>query len=195
MATFDEKLRKRTGEVANRLSSMARRYLIAATAGFLWRLTGGQDATGNTEEEEAEVFSAGWLLRPKVGNRPEAYVVQTGAKSGHAAVVAIRDEVARKAIDAAVSPADGEGVLYASQSSGIVYIKADGTVEVRSKTGVAVKLLTAIDGAILKAATNAAVISTGAGGAATIMTAADTAAAALVPGATWPIATTTLKGD
>ena len=86
--------------------------------------------------------------------------------------------------------------MYNDQA--LVYIKDDGTLEARSASGTAVRIPSLQDLQILRNAIASAVISLGAGGAATINAAMDIAVAALPDPPTpptWPIGTKKFKAE
>ena len=136
--------RERGGAAANRLGQSLRRLAISSTASLLWKLTGHQDDDGNVEPFEAQVFNnVGTYARPPAG-RGHAVVVLLGGKSGAPVVVATRDAATLAAVLERFGVAADESLLY--NSAAAVHVKADGTIEARTGTGIAVELMTKADG-------------------------------------------------
>lgn len=120
--------------------SMVRRLAIAATSRVLWQLTGVRNLDGTTEALSVEVFPGiGFFARPPAGSKPEAIVVNVGGANAPAAV-ATRDEQTRKAV---ADLAEDEAAMF--NSTGGVFVKADGTIHARSAGGSAVPLATLAD--------------------------------------------------
>ena len=115
------------------------------TVGFvdkmLWQLVGVRLLDGSTETIPVEPFTGiGFYSRPPASGSPEAIMVNAGgAKSP--AIVGLRDEKTRAKVAGGLV-AD-EAMVF--NSAAVVYVKADGSVEARSATGVAVKLPTLAD--------------------------------------------------
>ena len=163
---------------------------VTLTSKVFWQLTGHRLPDGTKETRNAEVFSGiGFYARPNANHRAEAVVIMPSGAS-QPIVVASRDEDARKAI---ANIAADETAMF--NSATIILIKADGTVEIRTAAGTALNLATKQDLDILRGAIASAAIALGAGGAATINAAADTAYAGLFPGQVWPRGTKKLKGE
>lgn len=183
----ERKLRDRGSRIVHELHTAIRRMLVAATDGVAWVLDGFIDFDGNVEQEQAEVFTAGSWYRPADDSGAEAMLVLVGAQSDNPAIIAIRDERARAAIADAIAMAKGEHIVY-SPAGSVVYMKSDGTVEVRSKDGTARRLMTVDDGAALKQAITDAVTVANDGGA--------SFKADLLTGLVdWPTGTSKLKGE
>jgi hypothetical protein len=186
-----ETLRKRLDAARVHAAGSIRRMAIIATTKVLWKLRGMRLLDGSREEPEVEVFGGiGIYARPPASGKPEAIVVLLGDDGTAPVAVAVRDERTRAAVAGAIEP--DETALY--NSTALVHIKADETIEARSKNGVAVPLLpaaemgrfmTALDAAIAAQAANPA------GQAA--LQALKTALQALIPA--WPAGTSKLKGE
>lgn len=134
-----EHLRQRTSQVYLRLRGLARRVVLSLTNNDgIWQALGyrGVDELGEDAEGEkfvAEVFPGlGFYARPKRGAKPEAVIIHIGAESNHPVIIATRDKAAQVVLN------EDETAVFNSQS--VVLIKADGTVEVRDRSGVAVPL-------------------------------------------------------
>ncbi len=116
---------------------MVRRFVVNLTTGTLWRTVGHLLLAGARELHDAEVFSGvGFYARPKVGHNAEAVVVFPGG-AANPIIIATRDEDARKAM--AKLNADETAVF---NSTTVIVIKKDGTVEIRAGSGTAQPLPT-----------------------------------------------------
>lgn len=182
------------GPDAVRSMGLVRRMAISLTTKVLWQLVGFRLPGGDSETLPADPFTGiGHYARPPAGSKPEAIAVMVGdAKTP--VIVAVRDEQTRAAVAGGLT--EDETAVFNSQA--IIYIKADGTIEARTADGTAVSLATKHDLQILRAALASAVISLGAGGAATVNVEADATVALMVPPVvppTWPVGTTKLKGE
>lgn len=177
-----------------RVAGMVRRMAISLTSKVLWQLVGVRLPDGSSEVSNAELFAGiGFFARPPKSGDPEAIVVSV-VDANAPMIVAARDEKTRAAVAGALQV--GETAVYNDKA--LVYVRADGTIEARTTRGTAVALATKQDLEILKAAITSAPIAVGAGGAAAIATACDTAVQALVPPVsppTWPVGTRTFKGE
>lgn len=123
-----------TNPLLRRLAGMVRRFTVTATQG-VWRLTGAVMIDGQRETVNAEPFTGiGFYSRPSANGKPEAIVVNVGGPKGPV-VVAARDEQTRASV--ADINADETAVF---NSAALVYVKADGTIEIRTKNGSAVAL-------------------------------------------------------
>ncbi len=118
-----------------------RRMVVALSSGVFWQTVGHLLFDNVTHEtRDAEVFSGvGFYSRPKAGHNTEAVVVFAGGSS-NPIIIATRDEDARKAI---ANLAEDESAVF--NSSTIIIVKANGTVEIRSATGTALSLATKAD--------------------------------------------------
>lgn len=129
-------LRTRTNSMGNALRGMVRRLSIGRTAANgLWQLLGldGLD-TDDEDEPERETFDdcevfpgVGVYGRPPEGTRAEVVVVNVGGKAGHPVVIATRDKATQVELEA------DETAIFNSTS--VVKIKADGTIEIGARTG------------------------------------------------------------
>lgn len=139
-------LRARTGQAAVAIDNLLRHMLVRAARGAVWALTGLVDGDGNEEVEPAvPVYGqlGVWALPPSSG-APEVIVAHLGGKSGNPVVVAARDEATRRALEEALGGlAPGETAVFGA--GGVVLLRADGTVEIRSWTGTAKRLVTEDD--------------------------------------------------
>ena len=122
-----------------------RRMAISLTSRVLWQLTGfrlpGAGGSTTTETQTAEPFTGiGFYARPPTSGKPEAIVIMVN-DGQNPVVVAVRDEKTRAAIAGALEA--NETAVF--NSAAIVHVKADGTIEARSASGVAVPLATLAD--------------------------------------------------
>lgn len=139
-----------SAEFVNELRGMARKLVAGAIASSrAWQLLGYEGIEGERETfDDVEVFQGvGFGSRPAAGGTPEVIVLNIGGRAGHPVVVATRDESTRVSLEA------DETAIWNSKS--LVLIKADGTVEIRDRAGVALPLATKADLAALVAAIRA----------------------------------------
>lgn len=117
--------------------SMIRRMVVGLTNAALWAL----EATADEKDTDVEVFpNAGFYSRPPDAAEAEVIVVKVGASTRHAVVIASRDEETRQAVPEAKALAADEAIVY--NSAAVVYLKADGTIEIKSAGGTALPLVT-----------------------------------------------------
>lgn len=164
---------------------MIRRMAIKLTDGSFWQALGHTLTDGKGKEiRHAEVFSGiGFYSRSAAGANSEAIVVFPGGASADPIIIATRDEDARKAI---ALLAQDETAMF--NRATIIIIHDNGTVEIRSKNGTALKLPTMADFTALVSILN------GAGtGSATAIPAAIAAYQSAHP--TWPTGTAVLKAE
>jgi hypothetical protein len=166
---------------------MIRRYKITRATGTRWQVRGQSSGSGGDELHEIEPFHGiGFMARPPAsGSNPEAVGVSiAGAKLQ--LIVGTRDEAVRKLIDDQVEN-DGAAMF---NTTVIILVKPDSTVEIRLHGGAAQKLLTIADGQALKdAITNAVPAAGAADGGAGLQT---SIVAGLVH---WPTGTSVLKAQ
>lgn len=164
------------GQLERMLRAAVRRFRVAASTGGLWSLSGH----GQERAEEVELFGGiGFHSRPGSSGKPEVVVVKVGAASGHPVIIATRDEATRVTLEA------DETAIF--NSTTIVKIKADGTIEAGSRGGTFEALLKKSEYDALKTVFDAhthAGVTTGAGVSGTTATPAPTATG-----------TTKLKGE
>lgn len=132
--------------MATRLATMIRRLAVAASPGGLWQVVAGGDESPLTD---VPLFQGvGISARPSADSGgAEAIVVKVGGDQRHPVIVATRDESVRLDVE------EDETAIYNSGS--VVLIKADGTVEVRSRGGSAQALATKADVDALQTAVDA----------------------------------------
>jgi len=136
-------LRARNGRGETRLRGLVRRMLITASDA-LWKVAGHEDAYGNAENDELEMFSGiGFYSRPASGARAEGIVVKVGGESGHPVLIGGRDWDLVRAIAAAIG-GFGEDEAAIFNSNALVRCR-DGIVEACSPGGTAVSLATKAD--------------------------------------------------
>jgi phage gp45-like len=178
-----EQLAQVTDPALVRAYGAIRRFVVTLTDSARWQIAGVLMPDGR-EAHRAEVFSGvGFYSRPPADVQTEAVVVMSGDASNQL-VVAVRDEKTRAAVVGDLK-AD-ESAIY--NSVALVYVKADGTIEARSKSGTALRLMTVADGlALVDAIRDAATVANDGG--------ASFKAALLTSLANWPTGTTKLKGE
>ena len=207
--TLDSKTRHGPGELADSVGSAARallgsmrRMAIKVTSAALWQVIGHRMLDGGRETRDAEVFyGIGIWARPKSSERAEALVAFLGGNSGSPAIVASRNEDARRAVAAALNGgaglAEGEAVFYGSGGA-LLHVKADNTAELRLPNGTAVALALKTDVSKIETAIAGATITPGDGGAslkATIIAGLATSLHGTTGTTTWPVGTTVLKAQ
>lgn len=135
-----EDFAQQIGEFRRKVAGMVRRMSVKLTDGGLWQVAGHLLFDNQRETVTPENFPGiGFAARPPSGTSAEAIVVQVGG-SNQPAIVALRDEATRAKVNAIVAD---EAVVYNSVAR--VYVKADGTIEIRSHAGAAVALATKAD--------------------------------------------------
>lgn len=126
-----KQLRDETGRAATAAFGAIRRMAITLTAKALWQLTGFNLGDGNVETFNGEVFGGiGFYARPPSSGKPEAIAIAVGG-SKTMVVVGVRDEATRSSIAGGIN-AD-EAMVFGSQA--LVYVRNDGTVEIRTPGG------------------------------------------------------------
>ncbi|MGL5361517.1 MAG: hypothetical protein ACRDBH_01460 [Bosea sp. (in: a-proteobacteria)] len=111
--------------------------LASRMAAAVWQVFGVRIGAQREVLDGVEVFhGVGVAAIPAADGRPEAIVVNVG-DARLPVIVATRDEKTR-ALVVPSSMAAGDTCIYSAGA--IVYVRADGTVEVRSPDGVAKKL-------------------------------------------------------
>jgi phage gp45-like len=150
--------REATSAKARHGVGLIRRMAIRLTAGVFWRAAGHLLPDGQTREtQDAEVFGGiGFYARPKQGANAEAIVLFVGDDAQNPIIVATRDEAVRKAV--ADLQQDSTAVF---NTTTIILIKPDGTVEIRASGGAATKLPTLADYEALRVFVNNQFSSTG----------------------------------
>jgi hypothetical protein len=167
---------------------MIRRVVIGSSGGHAWQALGARGVTTRQETASVEVFAGiGFWSRPPASGRPEAIVGHVAAEADHPVIVGLRDEKTRRAIAGALGV--DETMLF--NSVAVLYLKANGTVEARTASGVAVELALKSDLAALRSALGTAAIALGAGGAAAVVTACDVITAPTP----WPVGTKKFKAE
>jgi hypothetical protein len=106
------------------VGALIRRMQLVASSAVQWSLQGFLDEDGSVEAEEAEVFpGVGVFARPKSGDNAEAIVLKVGGASGHAVIVATRNQDGIKRIG---SLGEDETIIFTSTTA--VKITASGQV-------------------------------------------------------------------
>lgn len=127
---------KQTSADFRSLRGAIRRLVVTLTEGARWQMLGRQ-AGSDQETIDVEVFGGiGYHARPRAsGGSPESVVVSVGGNRS-AVAVATRDEQTRQSVVGSLEP--DETAMH--NSNAVVWIKANGTIEIRSANGVAVPL-------------------------------------------------------
>jgi phage gp45-like len=121
-------------------ASKLRRLAVSLTSRVFWQLLGYKSHEAKQPTTDAEVFSGiGFYARPLTTDKAEAILASIG-DARHSVIIATRNEDVRKQI-AQLEP--DETAIFTSLST--VVIKADGTIEIRSKDGTALPLPTLAD--------------------------------------------------
>lgn len=128
-----------------KLKNLVRRFVVTATAGPLWKLLGIRGLEGD-ETNTVEVFHGiGIAARPPTTGTPEAIVVNVGGAKAPV-IVSTRDWKTLKSVLDQLPGDDleaGSTLVYAGGA--IVWVRANGTVEIRTPSGTAVPLATKAD--------------------------------------------------
>lgn len=181
------KSKARVGDpIELRLRNMVRRFAVTVTsAAAVWKVLGIRGLDGEDETVTAEVFQGvGFAARPSTTGSPEVIVVNVGGAKVPV-IVASRDHKTLKAVLAELGElAAGDAVIYSPAA--VVYVRANGTVEIKTPGGVAQKLATLADLEALRTAIQNTVIAPGDGGA---------ALKAAILAAVWTTGTTVLKAE
>ena len=86
-------LRRRQGGIGNLVGGIVRRMRLVASSAVAWTAAGVVDADGSVEADDAEVFPGiGFYARPKSGDNAEVILLKVGGQSGHAVIVATRNQ-------------------------------------------------------------------------------------------------------
>lgn len=128
------------GVFRREMAGAVRRFVIGRSDGGVWQVLGHLlfDPTKRETKDVENYPGIGIFARPPNGSG-EGIVVQAGGPN-NPAIVATRDEATR----AKVNDIDAdESTLYNSLAR--VYVKKDGTVEIRTHAGVALALPTMAD--------------------------------------------------
>jgi len=135
-------LARAVGQEAREFAGLIRRMVVTRTTSALWQITGHTLLDGTTETREAENFAggAGFYSRPSADEDVEAVIAFPGG-AGSPIIVATRQEAVRRVI--AADLAADETQLH--NSTTLIRIMADGTVEIRSRLGTAIPLATKAD--------------------------------------------------
>ena len=182
------KLREETSRAAAAAVGAVRRMAITLTAKTLWQLTGFGLGDGQTETINAEPFAGiGFYARPPSSGKPEAIAVMVGGAKAPV-IVAVRDEATRSSVAGGIG--QDEAMMFGSQA--VVYVKNDGTVEIRTPGGAAVPLALKSDVASLVSTYNTHTHAVATTGTATAQTGT---AAATLNTASAPTGTSVLKGQ
>lgn len=145
-----------TSPLLAKVHGMVRRMSVSISKQLhAWQVTGVKMVNGD-EVFRADVFSGvGFVSRPPLTGKPEAIVVMASGGVDGAALVGARDLKTAQAVVREVTGREylepGEALNFTAPNGGaVVYMKADGTTEVRSSTGTAVELATKADVEALK---------------------------------------------
>jgi phage gp45-like len=176
----------RTDPALQRLRGLVRRLIATATRLPRWQLRGVRGVDGASEVVQAEVFQGvGFAARPPASSAAEVIAVNVDGQAKAPVVVATRDEKTAAAVRAAIGGL-GPGDTLVYNAGVVVFLRSDGTVEIRSTGGTAVALALRSDLEALRTAIQNTMIAPGDGGAA-LKTA--------ILAASWTTGTTVLKGE
>jgi hypothetical protein len=104
---------------------------ITLTSRVLWQLTGFDLGDGNQETVNGELFTGiGFFAKPPSSGSPEAIAVSVGGAKTMV-ILGVRDQKTLAAIAGAIN--QDEAMVFGSQA--LVYVKNDGTVEIRTPSG------------------------------------------------------------
>lgn len=183
------------GEFRRQLAGVVRRMTVRITSGGIWQLAGHLLFSGTQREtREIELFPGiGIYARPPKGSSSaEAITINAGGQN-NPAIIATRDEATRQKVD---DVSDDESAMYNSVAR--VYVKADGSVEIRTHGGTAIKLPTFADVQKIKTAIAGAAVVALDGGAslkATILAGLASSLGGVSGLEPWPVGTTKLKAE
>lgn len=118
------------------MANLLRRFAFTSASALEWILEGFEDAEGNTETEDAEVFgTSGVASIPQEDSRAEAIVAYIGGDQNAPVVLATRDADAVRAFeDRAGELSKGETAVFA-QNGAFLKITADGDIIIRAAAG------------------------------------------------------------
>ena len=136
MRNHIQNLRARGSHTALQLLGMVRKVVVSMVGGNRgWQFRGYQTPDGDETFASVDVYQhAGFQSRPSAG----ASAVLVAGDTGKPASVGEFDP-------AMAFPLAGNDEVAISNSKAVVYAKADGTIEARSRNGVAVPLATKAD--------------------------------------------------
>ncbi len=127
-----------------RLRNMVRRFVVSVGHGAVWKLLGIRGLDGEDETVTAEVFQGiGIASRPAADGEPEAIVVNVGGAKVPV-IVATRDQRTLAGVLASLGELEAGSTLIFTAGA-VVYVRANGTVEIRSPGGAAAALATKAD--------------------------------------------------
>ncbi len=116
------------------LENMIRRVVPDDTAGGLWSIFGYEtdDDIEGDGGEPIDVFQGiGIYARPAAADRSEAVMVLVGGEAQHDALVALRNEDARRRFVEVFGDIDpGEVAIFPSRGDCRIILKEDGTIEI-----------------------------------------------------------------
>jgi hypothetical protein len=113
------------------IRGMVRRMRLAASSAVRWTVEGFVDHDGKVESDEAEVFpGVGVFARPLASDTTEVILLKVGGASGHAVIVATRNQDGIKRIGAL---APDETIIFNSTIA--VKLTADGAIQIGSVGG------------------------------------------------------------
>lgn len=182
-------LREETGRAANAAFGAIRRMAITLTSRVLWQLTGFDLGDGNKETVNGELFTGiGFFAKPPSSGAPEAIAVAVGGAKTMV-ILGVRDQKTLAQVAGAIN--QDEAMVFGSQA--IVYVKNDGTVEIRTPGGSAHALALKSDvDSLASYVDNTLVLTVATTGTATAQTGTATVATSHAPSAA---GTSVLKGQ
>lgn len=142
-----EDFARETGETLRTIRGMVRRFVVTLTSGLRWQALGIRSPTGGDEVVQLETFPGiGFYARPASSGKPEAIAVAISGAAKARVIIASRDADAQATAEAALADgelAEGETLVYTP--TGVIHMRANGTVEIRSLGGTAKELATKQD--------------------------------------------------
>lgn len=137
-----ERFARVTDPEANARRGSIRRMVVSRAGAVLWQLLGFTVGGKKEATRGIEVFhGVGITAIPAADGKPEAIVINV-VDANAPVIIATRDEKTRASVVPSGMKA-GETCIYSGAA--IVYLKADGTVEIRTPAGVAGALATKAD--------------------------------------------------
>jgi hypothetical protein len=140
-----QSLRQRGGRAVLNMANMVRRVFASLTVGGQWGIEGyaidgedgGAEVVEGVDDDLVDVFQGVAIYaRPAADDEAEVIMLHVGAEPDHPAIVALRNEDARRRYVAEFGDiALGEVAVFNSEAQSRVIIKASGEVEINLKSG------------------------------------------------------------
>jgi hypothetical protein len=134
---------RKTDPLELKFRNLVRRYVVTAARGAFWKILGVRLPDGN-ETNTIELFSGiGFYATPPASGKPEVIVVNVGNAKAPV-IVATRDWKTLKAVLAQLGEVDA-GSTIVHNGAAVLYMRPNGTVEIRTPGGTAKRLATVDD--------------------------------------------------